>query len=169
MLFEQTVVAFTGHRPDELGGYADNNPLKLAIQAAINAKLIALKPITCITGMALGVDQWAAEVCMELGIPFIAAVPFVGQEVIWPKASQEHFHAILKKAAKIHVVCKGGYTPEKMQTRNEWMVDHSTDLIAVYNGCGTGGTHNCVEYAKKVDRRIHLINPALLTPTPQEG
>ena len=30
--------------------------------------------------MALGTDQWAAKIALELSIPYIAAVPFRGQE-----------------------------------------------------------------------------------------
>jgi uncharacterized phage-like protein YoqJ len=57
------------------------------------------------------------------------------------------------------IVNPGEYAAWKMQKRNEWMVDRCTALIAVYNSDQTGGTRNCVEYAKKVGRRIVTINP----------
>ena len=48
----------------------------------------------------------------------------------------------------------------KMQTRNEWMVNHCDKLIAVWNG-SDGGTGNCVNYAKSINKEIIYINPDL--------
>ncbi len=59
-------VAFTGHRPEKLGGYADDNPVRLRIKAALTTALEVLQlerggELAAITGMALGVDPWAAK------------------------------------------------------------------------------------------------------------
>ena len=40
------------------------------------------------------------------------------------------------------------YHPAKMQKRNEFMVDNCDILIALWNGT-SGGTKNCINYAKK--------------------
>ena len=45
-----------------------------------------------------------------------------------------------------------------MQKRNQYMVDTSSVLIAVYDGV-SGGTKNTVEYAKKKDKKIIVIRP----------
>ena len=50
------------------------------------------------------------------------------------------------------------YKPYLMQKRNEYMVDHADEVIAVWNG-NSGGTKNCVEYAIKQQKLIHRINP----------
>ena len=47
----------------------------------------------------------------------------------------------------IRYVCKG-YSKACFQIRNEWMVDRSARVIAVYNG-EPGGTRNTIEYAEK--------------------
>lgn len=151
------IVAFTGHRPNKIGGYSDN-PIQQKIRRAIKDTLIKLQPEKAISGMALGVDQWAAEICVELKIPFIAAVPFLGQEKIWPAASQQKFRELLKKADTVQIVCDGEYAAWKLQKRNEWMVDHCGTLIAIWDGT-RGGTGNCVEYAKSIGRDIYRINP----------
>ena len=109
--------------------------------------------------MALGWDQWAAGVCIELQIPFIAAVPFLGQEKVWPQVSKDIYHALLKKAVETVIVCEGSYANWKMQKRNEWMVDHCDKLIACYNGDLSGGTYNCVKYAQDQNKEIIVINP----------
>lgn len=154
------IAAFTGHRPDKLGGYGPSR-LQALVKRALRQALFELSPSLCVTGMALGVDQWAAEICLELGIPFVAAVPFVGQESAWPRESQLHYAELLRQACHIEVVSPGAYAPEKMQIRNVWMTDHCNTLVAVWNGSG-GGTSNCVTYARKIGREIFLINPRTL-------
>lgn len=50
------ILAFTGHRPDKLGGYSETNPLRAQITYEIMKQLYELKPTGVISGMALGVD-----------------------------------------------------------------------------------------------------------------
>jgi uncharacterized phage-like protein YoqJ len=160
---DNKVVAFTGHRPNKLGGYRIPNPTFTAVTEQIRSALEDLKPTQAISGMALGVDQWAAQICIELDIPFIAAVPFEGQEKVWPEASKKTYQELLDKAERIVVVTPGKYDAWKMQKRNEWMVDHCDVLIAVWNGDLLGGTSNCVAYAKSVGKEIIRITPEAST------
>lgn len=108
--------------------------------------------------MAQGVDQWAAEVCTRMGIPWCAAIPFEGQDSVWTAESQAYYRSLLKLATSTCVVSAGGYAGWKMQIRNQWMVDRCDILVAVWDG-SAGGTSNCVRYAEKVGRKIHRINP----------
>lgn len=152
------IVAFTGHRPDKLGGYKLPNDTYIKVCRDIDWLLKELNPEKVISGMALGVDQWAANIAYKLGIPFIAAIPFEGQELAWPEPSQKTYRILRKLASEEVIVSPGGYSADKMQVRNIWMVDNCDSLIAVWDG-SKGGTGNCVEYAKSVDRRIYQIDP----------
>lgn len=152
------IVAFTGHRPDKLGGYETPNPTQRWVCWCLHDELLALKPDQTITGMAQGVDQWAAAICLNNNIPYIAAIPFVGQESMWPAAAQSRWRYLLGRAVETVVVCEGAYAPAKMQKRNEWMVDHCDVLLAVWDGT-SGGTANCVRYAEKKKKMIVRIKP----------
>lgn len=152
------IVAFTGHRPDKLGGYKVPNDTYIRVCRKIDTLLKELKPEKVITGMALGVDQWAAMIAHKLQIPYLAAIPFEGQEKAWPEASQKTFRLLRKLAAEEVIVSPGGYSADKMQVRNIWMVDNCDVLIAVWDGT-KGGTGNCVEYAKSVNKQIYYIDP----------
>lgn len=158
------VVAFTGHRPDKLGGYGAINPIRDILMTQLHIRLTTLRAqypkLRCISGMALGFDQWAAQVCVDLAIPFEAAVPFKGQELTWPEEAQEKYRELLAKADKVHTISLGGYEPWKMQRRNEWMVDHCHHLIAAWN-LSRGGTANCIDYAE-TGSRCHWENLALM-------
>ena len=156
------IVVFTGHRPDKLGGYKLPNDKYISVCKKIEAALIELKPEKAISGMALGIDQWSANICFKLGIPFIAAIPFLGQEAIWPADSKRIYKILLGRAESQHIVCEGGYAAQKLQLRNEWMVDQLTSpddtLIACWDGT-KGGTGNCVAYAEKQNKKIYRIEP----------
>jgi uncharacterized phage-like protein YoqJ len=118
---------------------------------------------TFISGMALGVDQWAAEIVLELKVEYphiklIAAVPFEGQETAWFKQAVERWRGLLQQSDEVVYVCEPGYAPWKMQHRNKWMVDHSSIIVAVWDG-SEGGTGNCVRYAETTDCQIIRIQP----------
>jgi uncharacterized phage-like protein YoqJ len=154
------IVSFTGHRPDKLGGYKLPNPTYLHVCRQIDKTLQEIKPEKIISGMALGVDQWAANIAIKLGIPFIAAVPFIGQEKAWPLPSQKIFNKLIERAAEVVIVSEGGYSAAKMQIRNEWMVDRADKVIAIWDGT-PGGTGNCVKYAQSKSKEIIFISPRL--------
>lgn len=109
--------------------------------------------------MAIGCDQLFAILAIENDIRLIAAVPFIGQEKIWPESSKLLYREILEHPnTEVVVVSEGGYSPQKMQVRNEWMVDRSDIMIAIWDGTN-GGTGNCVKYIKKCKKELIIINP----------
>lgn len=150
------ILAATGHRPDKLGGYCNSHAEKLYYIARdfLIAREETLRgELTIISGMALGWDTAWALAGLNLKIPLIAAVPFIGQERRWPSSAQTQYHEILDCAVEIVIVSGGGYSSEKMQIRNEWMVDHCEELIALWDG-SPGGTGNCIRYACKFKKPI---------------
>jgi uncharacterized phage-like protein YoqJ len=153
------IVSFSGHRPNKLGGWILPNPTYNHICKEIQRILLELNPTKVISGMALGIDQWAAFICVKNGIPFTAAIPFEGQESAWPLKSRATYKALLNKAADKVIVSPGSYSAQKMQIRNEYMVNNSDILIAVYNGDKVGGTANCVRYAESLNKKIIYIDP----------
>jgi len=152
------IIAVTGHRPPKCDDYAGTNPLALWVKQKIKAALITQRPLYLISGMAVGVDQWTVEICIELKIPFIAAVPFIGQERQWPTQSRERYRELLAQAYAVEIVCAGGYERWKMLARNQWMVDHCNVLLAVFDG-SAGGTASTVLYANSVQREVLRIDP----------
>lgn len=45
------------------------------------------------------------------------------------------------------------------------MVDHADRIIAVYNGCGRGGTAYTIDYAKRQGKEVVIIDPGTLQVT----
>jgi uncharacterized phage-like protein YoqJ len=152
------IVSFSGHRPQKIGGFITPNPMYNYLTKELRKVLEELKPTKAISGMALGWDTWTAQMCIELGIPFVAAIPFIGQERIWPQKSKDIYNDLLKKASEVVIVSEGGYSAYKMQVRNQWMTDRCDKLIACWDG-SSGGTGNCVDYARTINKEIIIIDP----------
>jgi len=107
--------------------------------------------VTFISGMARGVDIWAAEIVLRLRdegkpIHLICASPFEGFDHSWSNNWKKRYRDIMGRADMAKYICKG-YNRQCFQIRNEWMVDHSARVIAVING-QPGGTKNTIDYAK---------------------
>ncbi len=152
------IISGTGHRPFKIGGFTIPNKIFNYVCRSTEEILLKEKPDKIITGMALGFDVYLAQIAYKLRIPFIAAIPFIGQEGKWPDSSQKLYTRLLSLADEVVVVSQGTYSPEKMQIRNEWMVDHSDKVLACFDG-SNGGTGNCVKYARSIGKEIIIINP----------
>lgn len=153
------ILSFTGHRPDKLGGY-ECHPKLVALATDL---LLLAEPERCIVGMALGWDMAVACACDNIGIPFTAAVPFAGQERLWPEPAQNMYHNLLRsQLCQPKVLYAGGYSAGKMSLRNGWMVDNSDAVVALWNGT-PGGTGNCVRYARIKKKPILNLWPAYAT------
>lgn len=145
----QQCACFTGHRPEKLERmhWLIKRDLKKEILRAIDDGITVF-----ISGMARGVDIWAAEIVLSLRksgkhIKLICASPFPGFEARWDKDWKDRYNVIMAAADHTVFVCKG-YSRSCFQIRNEWMVDRSARVIAVYNG-EPGGTKNTIEYARR--------------------
>lgn len=155
---KETTCCFTGHRPEKLSAPQQKAiwQLESAIQEAITGGYD-----TFISGMAKGVDIWAAEqVLMEKKanrrVRLICAVPYKGFGLHWGGGWTQRFLQIVRAADKVVYICPQ-YSIEVFQARNIWMVDHSSMLIAAYNGT-PGGTRNTILYAQsKPDCEIKYL------------
>lgn len=162
---EGMVIAITGHRPSKLGGdYSLTSESTGKIRRHLMSIIVCRKPDYMISGMALGIDTLWAQLAVINSIPLIAAIPFKNQDKKWSQTSREVYNQLLSNAYEVvNVSGKDHYHAEYMQLRNEWMVDHCTRLIAVFDG-SPGGTANCLKYAqsKMKPEDITIINPTLL-------
>lgn len=150
-------VCFTGHRPEKLTRFEwlIKRDLEKQIRNAIADGMNVF-----ITGMARGVDIWAAEIVLKLRdagqpIKLVCACPYDGFEQGWSRDWQERYAAILAVADYVKYVCPC-YSRSCFQIRNEWMVNHSARVIAVFNN-QPSGTMNTIEYAIRQNVPVEFI------------
>lgn len=180
-------ICFTGHRPTKLGGYNWSTPKNQAIMAELRHQIVQLvnstddNKFTFYFGGALGIDQMAFNIVEKIKfntlklnpieITQILAMPFEKQDNNWfgeaGRKELRHERLIANEVILVDTLegykIKGYpediYFPAKMQKRNEYMVNNSDIIIAVWDGVKRGGTYNCVKYAQKLEKQIIQINP----------
>lgn len=147
-------VCFTGHRPDKMDlTEAEAKPL---LAAAID-KAIEKGFKTFISGMAMGVDIWAAEIVLDRKrknkeLHLIAALPHPNFESRRSAEEIQRFNKIIVAADLVQQI-SDHYFRACYQVRNEWMVDRSALVIALFNG-QKSGTKNTIDYAKRKGVKI---------------
>jgi uncharacterized phage-like protein YoqJ len=157
------ILAVTGHRPPKAGGYNVPNPVMMGIGNTIRSDFARLAPERVLTGMALGVDQWVAWVCMEMDIPFTAVIPCQNFSTRWPAHAQAEYQHLIDHAADRIFVSRDVYTPGCLMQRNKWLVNNCDTLYAVWNGVPDGGTYSTIRYAQRQGRRLeHASVPAAI-------
>ncbi len=148
---------FTGHRPERLG-----MPESVVISSLEEEIRTAIADgfQTFISGMARGVDLWAAEIVLDLrdkgaAVRLICASPYRGFESRWSLEWQERYRRVMERADLVRFICPR-YSRDCFQRRNQWMVDHAARVIAVYNG-QPSGTRNTIKYARRCEVSVILL------------
>ena len=115
---------FTGLRPEKLGVSEARAKalLKSAIQQAISEGYV-----TFLSGMARGIDLWAAEIVIEErekndNIHLVCVSPFNGFEMRWSEQDKTTYYSIMEQADLVKYISQH-YYKACFQVRNEWMVD----------------------------------------------
>ena len=163
--------AFTGHRPESfIFGYDEDNPICMALKIALQREIINAveKGVTVFySGVALGVDIWAAEEIINLkrnrkDIRLVGAVPFEGQEKSWTDEQKERYANVIANCDEVVTVSEKRGRGAFLK-RDRYMVDNADMVIAVYNRMkANSGTGYTVRYAVGEGRPVVIINPETL-------
>ena len=187
--FLNRACSFTGHRPHKFPWrYNEDAPGCVALKQTLTEQITALVDegyTDFLSGMAIGVDMWAAQIVLDLrkkksGLGILGLggkgnapkqhciLPCEGQEEKWPAASQKRYRAILEKADSI-VYVNREYSDKCMLERDRALVQFSSLVLAVYDGSFRSGTGATVRYAKRQGRELIIIDPATLAVTHEKA
>ncbi len=152
---EGLICCFSGHRPEKLRCTESE---AIALLKKEIEKSVGEGYKTFISGMARGSDIWAAKIVADLKknyeIRLVCAVPYPGFHSGWKAGWKNEFESIIALADDVVYIC-AHYVRGCFHRRNEWMVDKSDKLIAVYCGAA-GGTRNTIRYAER--KRLKIVN-----------
>lgn len=157
---------FTGHRPNKLPWAFDEKDercvaLKTKMHDIIESVILSgIRHFIC--GMAQGCDMYFCEQVIALRekythISIEAAIPCETQSMRWSECMRNRYISLIEQC-DYETLLQTAYTPDCMVKRNKYMVNHSSVLIAVFDGT-FGGTMQTVNYAMKQKREIIQIKP----------
>lgn len=157
---------FSGHRSYKLPwGVNEDSPrcimLKDKLKAVIEAVYSSgIRHFIC--GMAEGCDLIFCEAVISLreyrpDVTIEAAIPCETQCKNWSEQTRNKYYRLVSQC-DTETLVQATYTRDCMNKRNIYMVDHSSVLIAVFNGT-LGGTMQTINYAKRQQLEIITITP----------
>ena len=152
----ETTCSFTGHRPDKLPWRGDeSDPRCLALKERLAAAVEdaydkGMRHFLC--GMARGADFYFCDAVLELrerrsGVTLEAVIPCEEQAARWSERERERWFSLVERCDG-ETMLQHHYDKGCMLRRNRYLVDHSSMLIAVYDGM-LGGTMYTLSYAMK--------------------
>lgn len=158
-------VSFTGYRPEKLPFFSEEDSMCTKLKSRLSKQikeLIEDGAEEFFSGMARGVDIWAAEAVLELKrtypkIKLIAVIPCPEQADKWSRSEQERYRGILELCDRLLVISPH-YTKGCMLKRDRALVDMCDVLVAVFDG-QKGGTEYTVNYAKSKGRKTIVVLP----------
>ena len=168
--------SFTGHRPKSFPWkYNESAEGCIMLKGILAVQIITLvdKGITkFFSGMALGVDVWSSQIVLDLrkenpALKLHCILPHERQADKWNTSAREQYNTILKQADSIEYVSHS-YYDGCMIARNHRLVESADLLLAVYNGVRRSGTGATVNYARKLCKKIIVIDPITLDVTHEE-
>jgi uncharacterized phage-like protein YoqJ len=136
------LLAVVGHRPPELGGYDANEVADAVLRRLteiIDAKAQLQPDLIVVTGLGLGAEQLGAEAADRAGVPYVAVLPYPGQETVWPATSQQRYRVLLDKAQGT-VQLQARRPDSKQQAggalarRDAWLARNADEAVAIWNG-----------------------------------
>lgn len=169
--------AFSGHRPQKFPWrYNENADGCIKLKELLRTNIIQLIDggvTDFLSGMAEGTDTWASQIVLSLRneraeIKLHCILPCKGQDAKWTVYAKETYRGILEQADSI-IYTNRIYHKDCMLERNRFLVDHSSLLLAVYNGEPRGGTAATIRYARKSGREIYILNPVTLQTVHEDG
>lgn len=162
---KKTTVCFSGHRPEKLPDKGDLTSLKMKgvlsmlyyeIQQSIEQGFK-----TFIIGGAKGIDLWAAEFIMQFkyrgsDIDLVIALPYKDFGVNYT-GMELFLRGNAVKTSSLIVNVSEEPSKSCYRKRNQFMIDHSSRLIAVISNLKSG-TGQTVNYAEKNGIETKIIN-----------
>lgn len=157
---------FTGHRPKYYRfGANECDPECVRIKNFVRQRceyLIVEQGVShFFSGGAIGLDTWAMEEVLALKrtykhITLECVLPHAGMPERFAAVDRERYEMIASRLDTITALNQR-YFPGCMQQRNEYMVDRSKFVVAIWTG-RKSGTGNTVNYARKCDRTLFLFD-----------
>lgn len=136
------LMVVTGHRPQQLGGFEENDVARSVRDHLIDiliAKHRLHSDLKVLTGLGLGAETLGAEAARDADVPYVAALAFPRLDERWPDTSRNRFRLLVEGAAEtVTLQNKQPDTTAKVaaafRRRDAWLARHADEAVVVWDG-----------------------------------
>jgi ribonuclease HI len=126
-----------GHGPDGLSGAEDDVRRRLVEHLA--RRRAEVDDLVVATGLRLGSEQLAAEAAREVGVPYVAVLPFPSPERDWPEEERNRFAGLLGGSRQVILLDTAEPRGPRAVTaalrrRDAWLAEHAREAMVVWDG-----------------------------------
>lgn len=163
----EKICSFTGHRPNKFSfKYNEENIDCIRLKAKLideieNLYLNGVKYF--LTGCAMGVDIWCAEIVLQLknkhnDIKLFCVLPCSNHYENWNENYKLRLKNIIDNSTKT-IKLQENYTEDCYFKRNKYLVDKSNIILGVYDlKMKKSGTRNTLNYAIQENKEIIVLD-----------
>jgi len=135
----------SGHRDEKLINY-NLDWISLKLNGLVSESMRDHGVSLAYSGMASGIDLMFCKACTIHNLPYIACIPFEGQENYMTEEAAVNRQKYIDSADGV------------MKVKNSWMVEHADMGIVVFDG-NKGGTHNVFQQLIERKKNFYWLNP----------
>ena len=169
---EGHALVVAGHRPPELGGYEVDNPVATAVRRRLTDILAATAELhddlVVATGMGLGAEQLGAVAALDVGVPFVAVLPYPDVDAVWPAEARQRFGTLRDQARDV-VVLQRRVPASKQQAgaalrrRDAWLARAADQAVVVWDGVDDLVGRQVRTFEDRLGDDVWTIDPNELT------
>jgi ribonuclease HI/uncharacterized phage-like protein YoqJ len=136
-------VVVLGHRPPQLGGYDDDNPVAARVGRKLTEILAGLRAVhpdvVVLTGLGLGAEQLGAQAAVRAKVPYVPVLAFPNPDEVWPHARRATFRHLMAEAKATLTFSADKPTSTQVAARviarrNDWLAAQADCALVVWDG-----------------------------------
>ena len=155
-----------------LGGYEVDNPVATAVRRRLTDILAATAELhddlVVATGMGLGAEQLGAVAALDVGVPFVAVLPYPDVDAVWPAEARQRFGTLRDQARDV-VVLQRRVPASKQQAgaalrrRDAWLARAADQAVVVWDGVDDLVGRQVRTFEDRLGDDVWTIDPNELT------
>jgi hypothetical protein len=150
------IVAWTGHRPDI---FRDPAAAREVVNTTAQSLVTHEQADHFLVGGQRGVDTWAAQAAIVLGLPFTLILPLEVAAFTsdWPAADRAALESVMALASALRIVGPASDPATAYTERNRLLATQADLLVAVWTQLGGGGTAETVALARAAGTPVREV------------
>ena len=130
-----------GHRLAVLGqrNIEVTQALRRRVAEIIDAKAQLNDDLVVMTGLRMGAEEVGAVAAHQMGVPYVAVLPYPEPQSVWPRDAQDRFAEQTRAASEVITLqAKSPDSKQKatgaLRRRDAWFTRHSHEALVIWDG-----------------------------------